>query len=157
MEWIKEYILCVTSAAILCSIVKLLVGSKGTISAIVKLLTGLFLAVTVVSPWTDLNISDWENAMDDFAADADHVIQSGQSQSMDSIRELIKENTESYIRDKAAYLEMDIIVSVTVSEEEIPVPICVRIQTSASPFAKKVLSQYITDTLGITEDKQIWT
>ncbi len=157
MHWIKEYLLCVTAAAILCAIIKAIIGNKGTLSTMVKLLTGLFLAITAISPWAKLDNFDISSFTTDYSWDVREAVAQGEQMASESVRSIIKEETEAYILDKAAYLELSITVDVTVSEGDLPAPSAVTITGNASPYAKRVLTQYIQEELAIPEENQIWT
>ena len=50
MEAIREYLLSITAAGILCSVVKRILGEKGTSASVGKLITALFMVITVISP-----------------------------------------------------------------------------------------------------------
>ena len=69
----------------------------------------------------------------------------------------IKAQTEAYILDKAAALEVTLLVEVEMSDEPIPVPCGVRLAGDVSPHAKNKLSGIITEDLGIEKERQQWT
>ena len=54
MDSIRQYLLSITAAAVICAIINALSGKKGTTSAVVKLLSGLFLTLSVISPLLNL-------------------------------------------------------------------------------------------------------
>ena len=60
MGGLRSYLIAVCSAAILCAILKQIAG-KGKISGpMVNLLSGLFVAICIISPWKDFNMQDIE-------------------------------------------------------------------------------------------------
>lgn len=157
MQWIKEYLLCVTAAAVLCAIVRTLTKNKGAINAMVKLLTGLLLAITAVSPLMKLENWSLPSLTDYYADEADSAIANGEAITRESVAQIVKENTQEYIMEKAAYLGLSISVDVHVSQESTPRPVSVVISGTGSPYAKNSLKNFISQELGIPEDALIWT
>ena len=156
MEAVRQYLLSVTAAAIVCSIINRVIGKTGTYAAIVKLITGLFLVFTVISPFAKLQIADLPAYMDSLTVDADLVVKDGQQTARDAVREIIKAEAEAYILDKAAALDLTVEAEVIVSDTDIPQPCAVTLRGSASPYAKQRLQQLIANDLGIPEEKQTW-
>lgn len=156
MEAVRQYLLSVTAAAIVCSIINRVIGKTGTYAAIVKLITGLFLVFTVISPFAKLQIADLPAYMDSLSVDADQVVMDGQQTARDAVTEIIKAEAEAYILDKAAALDLTVEAEVIVSDTDIPQPCAVTLRGSASPYAKQRLQQLIANDLGIPEEKQTW-
>jgi hypothetical protein len=75
----------------------------------------------------------------------------------DAIRASIKARSEAYILDKAAELALSVEVEVTLSNDEIPLPVSVRVSGKASNYAKSRLQAIITQDLGINKEHQVWT
>jgi hypothetical protein len=59
--------------------------------------------------------------------------------------------------DKAQALNTALEVEVTLSDDEIPIPVKVRLSGKVSPYAKGRLQQIISEELGIERENQIWT
>lgn len=156
MEAVKTYLLSVTAAAVICGIVKALLGDKGTLGAVGKLLTGIFLAMTVIRPLVSLELEDLSDFWEDISLDASAAVTEGENASAQALRERIKTETESYILDKAASFAVQLTVEVTLSDEDIPVPSAVRLTGNVSPYAKLQLQQTISEDLGIPEEAQTW-
>lgn len=157
MQTIIRYLLGITAAAILCAIVRNLVGSKGTAGAMTKFLTGLFLAITLITPWKDWQDISFGDALVLPFSKGEAVAEEGVQMSRTALAEQVAQQTSKYISERAAYLELSVAVTVSVTEEDIPRPCAVFVQGDASPYAKRMLSQYITQDLGISEEKLIWT
>lgn len=156
MESIRQYFLTVIAAAAVCGCIHALFPNKGTFSAVMKLVTGLFLAVTIISPVTNLDFRGYTSFFDEISVEANRNTDYGKNVAQDATRSIIKTQTEAYILDKAASLKLDISVDVDVADEEPWIPNGVTIIGSASPYTKKRLQQYIIQDLGIPEEKQIW-
>ncbi len=156
MEDIRQYLLSVTAAAIMCGLLEKLLVQKGTAAAMGKMLAGIFLAVTIISPAVRLNFDGWMNGAGSFSEDASAAVQEGKELSNDALRELIKDQTQAYILDKAKALHADLKVQVEVSDREMPVPVRVKLEGEISPYAKQQLQSIITQQLGIAKEDQIW-
>ena len=155
MDNIRQYILSVTTAALICSIVKKLTGKKSANGTVVDLICGAFLAVTLLSPWLDWNIQDISIYTNTIKLDASCIANQAQEKREEEMRTIIKKETETYILDKASSMEMDIEVEIML-QESMPIPAAAVITGHVSPYAKAELSRYIKDTFAITEDAQIW-
>ena len=156
MESIKIYLLGVVAAAVICGIVTRLMGDKGTQGAMAKLIAGLFLAFTVIRPVANISLdglSDFTSAYSDAGQQA---AAAGESLTKEALAASIKTQTEAYILDKAAALQVDLEVEVTLSDENIPTPTAVRLSGKVSPYAKARLQSIITEDLGIDKERQTW-
>lgn len=156
MEQIRQYLLSVIAAAVLCGIVNTLVGKKGAYFSIVRLIAGLFMALTVISPLVKIRLSDIVDYTNGLSAQANAAVAGGEAMALDAMGAIIKSQTEAYILDKAVSMELDIEVEVTLSSENPPIPCAVTIKGSISPYSKEVLRQYIANDLGISEEDQLW-
>ena len=156
MDFIGQYILGLVSAAVFCAIINCLISAKGSHGAILKMLCGIFMTVTLVSPVLKLKLSDLTQFIDVISYDAQESVQEGTQKALDSKLSIIKQKSEAYILDKAAYWGLNLMVEVTLSGTNPPIPESVMLKGTASPYAKKQLSQCIADELGISEDQQKW-
>lgn len=156
MESIKTYLLSVIAAAIICGIVVRIIGEKGTMGAMAKLLAGLFLAFTMIRPLANVHIDGIANFTDSFSDEASRSAVMGEAMAKDALSASIKAQVEAYILDKAGDMNVSLTVEVTVSEDEIPVPTAVRIKGAVSPYAKKQLQALISEDLGIEKERQTW-
>lgn len=153
---IREYLLSVTAAAIVCSIVKHLAGDKNTAGKITKVVAGIFLTVTIVSPIKEVQLRNVNELLDDYRIMASDIAQSGVDMANAAMGDIIKEKTEAYILEEAKKMEVDISVEVKLCDSNPPEPDQVIITGIVSPYKKNVLSQYISDNLGISREKQKW-
>lgn len=157
MDGLRQYIISITAAAILCGILTGFFGKKGTISAVVKLLSGLFLALTVIRPWIQLEINDLSDFLDSISVSSSDAVQAGKTSAEDALRERIKAKTEAYILDKATAWDAELTVEITLSEADPPVPCAVCLSGRVSPYAKVQLSKMLEEDLGIAKEDQTWT
>lgn len=154
MAGVREYILSVTAAAILCACVRSIVGEKGG-GQVLKLVCGLFLAFTAVRPIAHIEIQDFAVFTADIQSQADAAVLSGEAFARESLADIIKTETEAYILDKAQDLHAAIQVNVSVRDEDLT-PSRVQILGRISPYAKGQLQAVIEKELGISKEDQIW-
>ena len=157
MDWIREYLLRIICAAILCGAVTGLLGKKGALGAAIKLIAGVFMVLTLVTPWIHFDLSGVNDLLDEVSASADGIVQSGQNDAADALADIIKSESEAYILDKAKYYGAELTVEVKVEGSGLPVPCAVWIKGSISPYGRAQLENMIAEELGIGLEDQTWT
>ena len=157
MDWFREYLLRLICGALLCGIVNGLLSKKGALGAAVKLITGIFMVITMVSPLLRVRIDHITDYFDGISSDADAAVESGQKDAADALRANIKSKTEAYILDKAKSYGAELTVEVRVDGSDLPAPSSVSVSGSISPYGKRQLSSIIADELGIALEDQEWT
>lgn len=153
MDALRGYLLSVIAAALICGCVSSLVGNKGSISNISKLLCGLFLAITVIKPITDVRIEDMKTFTASIEADADTAVASGENIATEEMKRIIKDEVEAYIINKAKQLQTDLEVEVVLDGI---VPATVRVSGDFSPYVKSSIANSIARDLDIPQEEQIW-
>lgn len=156
MGGLRDYLIGVISAAMICTVVMRLVRNYDTLGKIAKLMCGIFITYTVLSPLPAFDLSDLSGIASRYTAEAQEAADEGVQISQDALRQSIKERTEAYILDKAKSLEADLRVEVELSKDEIPVPKTVSIFGKTSPYAKKKLSSMIAEEIGVEMENQKW-
>ena len=157
MDAIYEYVLSVTGAAMVCAVVARLLEGKGSAAVIGRILTGIFMAVTVIGPITQIHLSDANDLLPHLSADAQAAVAEGKETAQDALVKSISKQLEAYILDKAAKLGVKLTVRVELSEDTIPIPVRVHLKGQVSPYAKSKLQSILRDELGLDKEKQIWT
>lgn len=157
MEDIKQYLITIISVAVLSSILLKLLGENKSTYKIVKMMCGILMVLTIVSPWANISIQEYIGYFDSVRRDSATFAEVGEDLLYQQLRNSIKEKTEAYILDKATLLGADIHVSVTCDTSDVPIPISVELSGNASPYARSRLRQILQSDIGIPEDKQIWT
>ena len=157
MEALREYLLSVTAAAILCAIVLRLLDGKGSAAALGKMVAGIYMALTVISPLTQICLSDAGDWLPHIALDTQEAVQQGVLIGKNALAESISTQVEAYILDRAKQLGVTLTAEVELSEDTIPVPVRVRLQGHIGPYAKGRLQQILQEELGISKENQIWT
>jgi hypothetical protein len=156
MDSMKEYILAVICASIICTCVRLLLPEKLTGSKTANMLCGIFLVITVISPLIEIRLEDWDQYTASISYDATQIIESANQDQEDAYLQSIKHLTQAYILDKARNFAPDLSVEVTISEQDPPVPCAVTIEGQISPQAKEELQTILELELNIPKEAQIW-
>ena len=156
MEKLGYYILSVTAATILLSVLQSVAGKKGTYGALLRLIGGLFLSFTIIAPVADIEPDQILEFPWDFAAQGSDIAERGQEYAQDQLHGIIKDRCEAYILDKAKAYQADLTVEVMLSLDEVPVPSSVRLQGSVSPYARQALQKWLQDDIGIPKECQQW-
>lgn len=154
MEALKGYLLAVCSAAILCAILKQLVGNGKMGSATVHLLSGLFVAICIISPWKDFSLQDLDLYNPLQTQGAELYVETGKEITQKQMNGLITGKTEAYILEKANQMNVQVGVRVELSDDGLPVRSVIIGRLSQEE--KKELSAFLLSELGIQKEMQIW-
>ena len=150
MNGLTQYILTVVTAAMLVGILQSLAG-QGTMGTLTKLLGGVFLALTMLSPVLKLEIPDPAEWFEDLVMDGESLAAEGEAMAADAKEDIIRSQVEAYILDKAG---ADLTVSVELDAEGIPCG--VTLTGDVSPRTKAQLSRMLAEELGLGEEVQQW-
>ena len=156
MDGLREYVIHLCATALLCTVLLSFTRGTGTVKMILKLLCGIVLAYSVISPLKQLQIPQFDRIISEFQEEASVAMRWGQEATDIAIREGISQGAEAYILEKAKALNLDLLVEVELSDDEIPVPAEVSLIGNAAPYAKTVLGNAIWQDLNIPKEKQIW-
>ena len=77
MDGIRQYLLSVTGAAIICSILMSILGKKGMYSSVIRMLCGLFMAVTMISPVMRIHLKNFEAYFGELNIEANSAVSWG--------------------------------------------------------------------------------
>lgn len=156
MEGVREYLLSVTAGAMLCGILGSLIGEKGSLSGLYRLISGLFLCFVVISPLADISVTDLTDFAGDILFEGDAATQEGEEAQEQMLRQIITDETRAYIMDKARSYGTEIQVDVTLTEDSPPVPKGCTIRGNVSPYVRQQLKKILVTDLGIPEEGQLW-
>lgn len=156
MDALRQYILSITVAAILCGLV-LSIAPKGQFQGILKLVCGVFLALLVMEPITRLDpqqivsrfTGNWDTEGEAAAA-------FGEEAARDSMASYIKREAEAYILDKAQSLGFSVEAEVVVGNEDLPLPNAVTIRGNVPESVRRELEKLIRENLGIAKENLQW-
>lgn len=154
MNGLKEYLVAVCSAAILCSILKQIVGKGKLSSGMLQLLSGLFVAICMIAPWKDFSLRDLEvyNPLDTNSAQS--FVEDGRQINKSNLNAIITQRVEAYILEKANQLHVQVEVSVELSDDG--VPICSIITGDLTAREQEEMSAFLVSQIGIQREMQIW-
>ena len=156
MTGIGKYIISIVAAIVSCSVLTGLVSDSKGATGLVRILCGVFIAITVVKPLLGIDLEDLSTYWNGIHIDGDAIAQEGRSAAITESSVSIKQELESYILEKADDLDTAVDVDINLTDEFPPMPESIEITGSVSPYNKRVLSEYIYNEIGIPEDKQIW-
>ena len=156
MDSIRQYVLQIVAAALICGILTSLPFNKGMLATAVKFVAGILMILSVVQPWVSISVeglSDWKG---EIAMDGEYFMSEGVKKADAAYRQSIKEQVEAYILDEADALDCALTVYVILSDDELPVPEKATITGEVSPYAKQTLSSMMEKQLGIQKEAQAW-
>ena len=156
MEAIKTYLLSACGAAFLCAVLNGF-WSKKSYGAIGKLMSGLFLALTILQPLGKMEVSFRDDWFLRWELESQKAVQTGKEESISALHQIIKDNTAAYILQRAQNYSAQISVDVVLAQEDMPIPEKVYICGNIAPYAKQLLQEMIENDLGIPKENQIWT
>lgn len=156
MEGIREYLLSVTAAALLCGIVQSFVGEKGSTAGILRLICGIFLCCTVMRPVVRIQLGDFADLTSEILLEANSAASEGADYARQAKSRLIKEEAEAYILDKARVYGAHIRAEVTLTGDDPPMPQGCVISGAVSPYARQQLMEIMESELGIPEENVKW-
>lgn len=152
----KTYLLSIVAAAFLVSILASVPQNK-PFMRILRLCGGLYLLIVVLKPLLSLNGTQLSTYLEQFRVDTSVIEDSVEEGKMESAK-LIKEQTKEYILDKADAIGASVAAEVELQtlSDTYPYPYCVTLTGTWTQTQKKALEEYISQTLGIPEERQIW-
>lgn len=153
MSGVARYILRLSAAAVLTAVAQSF-PLEGSMRGLVKLVSGVFMAMTLISPLLTLRLPDMEGWLSSFDGEGSTIVSSGEEMAREAMDAIIKERTEAYILDKAAAL--DAVVAARVQTDEEGVPVRVTLRGDVSGEVKAQLSRIIASELGIGKEAQQW-
>ncbi len=156
MEGLRQYILSVTAASLICGVASGLVRGAGA-KELIRLLCGLILALAAVRPLTKVELSQIPNSFSAYREEGAAAADAGEKDSREALAALIKAETEAYILDKAAALNAAITVEVTLTDGELPLPAAAVLEGSVTAYARQQLETILQEDLGIPKERQQWT
>lgn len=156
MDSIRDYVIHISATALLCAVILRFARGSNAVKMMIKLLCGIVLAYSVIQPVKKLDLSGLEDFTSEFREEADQAVQWGKNAYAESWTESISQGIEAYIVEKAKAMNVDLVVEVELSDDEIPVPVAVSLTGDVAPYAKSVLSDTIWQDLNIQKENQTW-
>ena len=154
MQQLGQYVLSLTSAAIICGLLQSLFRD-GTTGRLLRICTGIVLSIVALSPLICLRIPDLCLFYDSYISEGNDIATMGEELAEAEKSRCIQREFEAYILDKANALNADITAEVRLNNKYLPVE--VRMHGQCTDSARKTLVEMITNDLGIPEEDQKWT
>ena len=154
MHQLGQYILSLTATAMLCGIT-ISFFREGILKYTLQMICGIIMTIAVISPLSDLNISDVSVISDSYLIEGKTIAAMGVDLAQNEKEQCIQQRLEAYILDKADALNASVTPQVTLDNSGFPVE--VRLWGQCSDQARQALTAMITNDLGIPEEDQKWT
>lgn len=153
MEEIKSYLVAIVAACMVTVVASVLV-QKSPLRKIVRLIGGILILLVAITPLLRLDMSQIVDYLQgsEYSFDTSAVEQTWQSQ----LSEHIKQTTETYIENEAERLGATVQATVTLTEEEYPVPCHAVLIGTVDADQMETLSEYMETSLGIPRTEQEW-
>ena len=156
MDSVKNYILSIVGAAIVCGVVKSLINEKTATGQMIKLLCGILITITVIRPLVNISFGTVTGYLDSLSVSGNLYVENGKTLAQNEMAAIIKEQTEAYILDKAAAFGADVEVEILMPADSSWQPDGVIISGSISPYAKERLQKIIAEDIQIPKENQQW-
>jgi hypothetical protein len=157
MEPIRAYVLRVIVCCFVCAVACKLVDKSKTNQRLVQLISGMVILLTMVSPEVSINNIINFRTFDERLDHAQSYVSDGIARYKKELASRIVSQSEAYILEKAAQMDVSIEVDIILSDDDIPAPVAARIKGNVSPFAKSKLMDMMEKDLGISKERQQWT
>lgn len=152
MNLLSGYLWRVICACVVCALVGA-IGGEGAGSGLRKRMAGLFLALTVLSPFGDVDIPGMDT--ESIEADARAAVREGSALALQEKKSIITQALEAYIWNKAGELGLEVQVRVRLDGDGLPES--VELTGDISPGDRKALEAVIARELGLGEEALIWS
>lgn len=156
MQAIREYLIGVVAAALLCALVSMLVEPKGTVGVAVKLVSGFLMLLAVLQPLVKIQPEGLFRWTDAFVSDGTTLVNEGKETAKEYYTDSIKQQLTTYILDEAREYNCALSVDIQLSDEDVPVPRQIRLSGDVSPYARQVLTNLLAERLGLNREDLIW-
>ena len=156
MEAIKQYIITITAAAILCLLVTSLFSPKSTYGAILKFFCGLVFTIILISPFKDISFQDYDWFWESIFTQAQSATEDGVAAYNELLSDSIKDKTAAYILDKAAEYDMDVEIQVELDNSSPPKPENIIITGINTPLQREKFRLELSNELGLPKERILW-
>lgn len=157
MDVMRQWLLAVVCGAMLAAVIQALLP-KGGAGRIGRLAGSLVLLLAVISPLLRLDAQELTLSMTKYRLAQSEYVEDLSKMNREVLKEIIAEQTEAYILDKAQ--ELGITCRVTVlcegGDAETPCPSQVRVTGELSPEQEQSLMRVIETQLGIPAQDQVY-
>lgn len=152
---IGAYLIAATAACMLAVMADALVKSP-PVRRVARLVGGLLILLTVLSPLVRLEARDLTEFVEGFAQDANLDAEAVQTDYREQWAERVRELLEQNIEQQAASMGLTLRAEVVVRIGECPEPESVTLHGAAAPEEQMALQVYLVQTLGFAKERVIW-
>ena len=156
MDSIRQYLISITAAAIICAIAKSFADGKTLNGTMLRLIAGIIMTVTLLSPLVQLDFHAMPELTAGVIHDANAAAAFGEEMATAEITAIINDRLEAYILDKAACLGANLEVQLQMGTDGSYLPEGIILSGDISPYAKARLQQIIANDIQIAKEKQQW-
>ncbi|MBQ2412932.1 MAG: hypothetical protein II313_05865 [Anaerotignum sp.] len=153
MAW-DHYAISVICSCVTCGILSSFF-SESAMKPLIKVLCSLFLIISVIVPFSNLDISELFFPAFEEMIDTEVILSHGEAIAREEAEKRIKENCEAYILNKAKQLGGNIMVAIQLNEESIPA--FAEIEGEYTEDIRRQLEISLESELGIAKENQQWT
>lgn len=153
MEGWKQYLYGVLTCAFVCGIVLGFLSNTKQ-KALVRLVSGVILAVAVIRPLGRFSLEDCLEFPSESWVGAENYIAEGERAAFQSQADCIKASCEAYILDKAKELGANIRVDIILDGDLLPE--FAYLTGTIAPQLQNQLQRILTTDLGIPKENQKW-
>lgn len=153
MGALREWLLSVTAAAILCALAQGLIP-PGPVRRVGRLTAGLVMAAALLAPLASLRGVEPEQWLESWQPQEE--VQGLEEQRDETMKSIIEEECSAYIVDKAAQLGAECQVTVVCSSEGegVFLPWQITVTGDLPPGQQEQLTQQIQEDLGVPPERQ---
>lgn len=149
MSALSGYLMRLICAAIVCALIGSVAGRSQSLR---RLIAGIFLTLTALSPVEDLELPDLD--LNRLQADAQAAVRDGTEQADEMRADIISEACQAYIWNKASELGLELEIRLELDGEGLPRS--VELTGQASPLERRQLTQTIVRDLGLGREDVTW-
>lgn len=153
MDSWRGYIFSVIVCAVVCGIVSQIVTDSRK-EGLIRMISGIVLAISILRPISGFHPEVLWDSTEWKMNSADNYIAMGKQTAAESQAACIKASCEEYILDKARAMGAEIMVQVSLDENQCPV--FVEIIGDVIPGVQTKLQKILTVDLGIPKENQQW-
>ena len=156
MDSIKQYVITITAAAILCMLVNAIFPAKNAYGGILKLFCGVVFTIILVSPVNNFCFADYNWFWESIFTEANIATEEGVAAFNGLLSDSIKDKTTAYILDKANEYDMDLNIQVELENSSPPVPENIIISGNSTPHQREQFRLELSNELGLPKERILW-
>ena len=156
MDSIKQYVITITAAAILCMLVNAIFPAKNAYGGILKLFCGVVFTIILVSPVNNFCFADYNWFWESIFTEANIATEEGVAAFNGLLSDSIKDKTTAYILDKANEYDMDLNIQVELEDSSPPVPENIIISGNSTPLQREQFRLELSNELGLPKERILW-